>query len=340
MRTCTLALAALLLVACNDDRDPAPLVKTPRILAMIVDPPEALPGEDVRLRMLAFDPASRPLTYDYRICLDPGSFFGNITADMGDPDTGAMAICQPVPGSDATVVVDGMFTDQLYRLLPTFAAQAHLSADTLQGLVDTVGIPLQLRVRITAPDPVTGEPTLLITGVKEFGMTTRAHRTTNPPYVYFSIEDSVFLGGVDPDSFECTLWGGTDAPVLHASVPGMPVRTAHLAPLDNPFDWEETYPYIDYSQSIQIGREGAYYSWFTTSDAPERCTREACHTIRPGDDTTQVSATADPNDPTAFVTRETEWDLPSTPGTYHFWLVVRDGHLGEAACHTTITIIP
>lgn len=342
MRAHRIALlaAAALLVACNNDLDRVPLVKTTRVLAMVVDPPESAPGQDVSLRMLAFDPAGRPLTYDYRICIDPGSFFGNITADDANPDTHAMADCVPVPGSDASVVVDGAFTQQLYDSLPLIAGRAGLAVDTLYGLIATVGIPLQLRVRIYTPDPTTGAPVLAITAVKTFALTTRPNPTTNPPYVFFSIEDSSFLGGVDPDSFECVLWGGSPAPVFHASTPGQPVRMAHLSPQDNPFDWEESYPYIDYTQNIQIGREGAYYSWFTTSDVNVPCVHEDCHTIHEGGDTTQVSATADQNDPLAFVTRETDWDLPSTPGTYHFWLVVRDGHLGEAACHTTIEIIP
>ena len=66
--------------------------------------------------------------------------------------------------------------------------------------------------------------------------------------------------------------------------------------------------------------------------------QKGCHTIVEGDDTTQVSATADPTDPAALMQRDAVWELPSTPGTYELWLVVRDGHAGEAACHTTIEV--
>ena len=346
MRAALLALASVVLLsACNIDLDRISLVKTPRVLSIVADPPEAAPGEDVRFHVLAFDPAGRELRYAYRRCIDPASFTGGITADEGDSDTGVMPICDGdyVPGTGDTFIVQGADLQQLYDDLPVFVAAAHLSAESIEGLVSAIQLPLQVRVRITAIDPATGlETAPLITAVKTFGLTTRTPRTTNPPYVFFSVGDSLFLGGVDPNSFECTLWAGTPAPVFPASPPighGDPVAVP-LVPRDNPFDWEETYPYIDYARTIQTGHEGAYYSWFTTSDVSTPCVHSDCHTIHEGDETTTVSSSARPDDPMTFLTRDTFWELPSTPGTYHLWLVVRDGHLGESACHTTITVTP
>jgi len=337
------AASLVLLAACANDLDRISLVKTPRVLAMVADPPEAAPGEDVSVRVLAFDPAGRELHYAFRACVDPASFFGSFTPDEGNSDTHAMAFCTDLPGNGNSTVVPGIYTQMLYDQLATFAPAAGLTADTLDQLVGSVGIPLQVRVRVTAVDPMTGaETATLITAVKTFGLTSRATRTTNPPFVYFSIGDSLFLGGVDRSSFECTLWAGSPPPVFHASPPqghGDPV-SAFLLPHDDPNTWEETYPYIDYSRMVRLGREGAYYSWFTTSDVSAPCLHSDCHTIREGDETTSVSSTADPHDPFALLNRAAEWDLPSTPGTYHFWLVVRDGHLGEAACHTTIEVVP
>ncbi len=338
------AIASVVLVACANDLDREPLVKSPRILAIVTDPPEALPGQDVHVRVLAFDPMGRELHYAFRFCIDPAALLGGFTPDGSNGQGVVQPICFPLRADHNTATVPGALTQAIATQLPMYAAMGGINADTATAVLATVGLPLQIRVALSAPDPA-GVDAPVVSGLKLFGLTTRATRTTNPPYVFFSVGGSVFLGGVDPSSFECELFPFSDPPVFRGSVPdarpGHPdihVARVALRPLDDPFQWMETYPYFDYSSGIQTGREGAYYSWFTTSDVNVPCMHSACHTIVEGDDTTQVSATADPTDPSALMQRDAVWELPSTPGTYDLWLVVRDGHAGEAACHTTIEV--
>lgn len=358
-RSMALAFSFVLVAACSNDLERAALVAGPRILAIVTDPPEAAPGQDVHVRVLAVDPHPpdpmhpRELRYTFRLCIDPQSFFGGFTPDGTQGLDAPAIVCLPLRGNGNTATVPGALLQTVTDALPMYAAQAHLDPAPVEQALATYGIPLQIRVAVSAIDPATGTETTLISGVKQFGLTMRAQRTTNPPYVYFAIGKSVFLGGLPNGSFECTLWF-SDPPSFPASVvdPGdnnyEKQRYAVLSPLDNPFDWMETYPYLDYSSQLRTGREGAYYSWYTSSDRSGHCVvpaqlggregQDQCHTIVSGDETTQVSATAMRSDPQALAGRDAVWILPRVPGTYDVWLVVRDGHLGESACHTTIEV--
>jgi hypothetical protein len=360
-------LVCALLAACNIDLDRAPLVGSPRILAIVADPPEPAPGEDVHVRVLAVDPgvpphvAPRALHYTFRLCVDPASFFGGFTPDGSNGVAPPTVFCYaPVASRDNTYTIPGGRTQMIADALPQYAGLAGLVPQAVEDALATVGIPLQIRVAVSAIDPTSGTDTTLVSGVKLIGLTTRAHRTTNPPYVYFSIGDSIYLGGLPNDSFECHLWSSAPVRVIASISDASTACTSNgdlppdewtndllLTPLDDPFDWMETYPFYDYAQTLHTAREGAYYSWYTTSDFTNtdvnphgcHCVHQRCHTIHEGGDTTQVSATAMESDPDALMHRATSWDIPSTPGTYDLWLVVRDGHLGESACHTTIEVV-
>jgi hypothetical protein len=352
-RTLALVIGFALLAACSNDLDREPLVGTPRIIAIVADPPEAAPGEDVSIRVLAFDPSRRTLHYTFRLCVDPASFFGGFTPDGSNGVSPPDVVCLPLHGSGNSVTIPGAITQTIATELPMYASMGGLNSDAVEQVLATAGIPLQIRVAVSTTDMASTMETTLVSGMKLVGLTTREQRTTNPPYAYFSVGDSIFLGGFG-DSFECTLWF-SEPPRFKASVanpdtsldsngdlrPDKITTEVALEPLDDPFTWMETYPYFDYASQLHTGREGAYYSWFTTSDVDlttAHCQHERCHTITDGGDTTQVSATTQPTDPTALTQRGTTWDLPSRPGTYDVWLVVRDGHLGESACHATIEV--
>jgi len=64
---------ALFAAACSDDFDPSSRVSELRLLAVQADHPFALPGDDVHLTALAFDPEARPLTWAWGVCLEPSS---------------------------------------------------------------------------------------------------------------------------------------------------------------------------------------------------------------------------------------------------------------------------
>jgi hypothetical protein len=69
------ALAALAstLVACGADFDPSSRVTSPRILAVQADAPYAAPGQEVKLSALGVDPAGRPMTWAWSICVNPAA---------------------------------------------------------------------------------------------------------------------------------------------------------------------------------------------------------------------------------------------------------------------------
>lgn len=319
-RSIFLALAtAALAVGCGLNLDPPTLVKTPRILAIVADPPEAAPGQDVRLRVLAYDPMGRELHTTFHACLDASAFFG--TSSNGNGMSSTMRLCNDYEGVDAEVTIPGEDMDVTAYL--AFIPDAEVRR-LVEGLLATAGLPIEVHVDVSVTDPSSGEEVVLVSGFKRIGLTTRPHPTTNPPYVYFAIEDSVYLGGVGTDPFECHPW--LSEPI---QVPASPAEgeldTLTLEPLDDPDEWTESFLIYDYAGTVRTGYEGAYYSWYATGGVMSV-------------ETTQ--GPAHDAEPTAYdaVIRNNEWSVPREPGTYDFWIVLRDGHLGTNACHTTIEV--
>ncbi|HEX5660469.1 MAG TPA: hypothetical protein VFX59_24910 [Polyangiales bacterium] len=66
----TIAILVLLLgaSACSDDFDPGSLVTKTRVLAVQADTPFALPGQEVHLSALVYDPEDRALTWAWGEC--------------------------------------------------------------------------------------------------------------------------------------------------------------------------------------------------------------------------------------------------------------------------------
>lgn len=312
-----LATAALA-VGCNMGLDAPTLVKTPRILAIVADPPEAAPGEDIHVSVLAFDPMQRELHYHFRACLDAASLFGTSSNGNG---AGSMAMCSEYDGVGNGVTIPGSATNITPFL--AFIPDPQVRA-LVETLLATAGVPIEVQVEVSATNASTGEEEVLVSGFKRVGITTRASPTSNPPYVYFAIEDSVYLGGVGDDPFECHPWL-SDSIRVPASPAEGDLDTLDLVPLDDPDQWLESFPIYDYSGSIRTGYEGAYYSWYATGGVMSS-------------ETTQGPAHGAEPTPYDAVIRNNEWSVPREPGTYDFWLVVRDGHLGTNACHTTIEV--
>jgi hypothetical protein len=66
-------MLSLSLFACAKDMDPPSRVEELRLLAVEADQPFALPGDEVHLRALAFDPAQRALSWGWGVCVDAAS---------------------------------------------------------------------------------------------------------------------------------------------------------------------------------------------------------------------------------------------------------------------------
>jgi hypothetical protein len=360
-RVVPLALAAML-VGCITGLDEPTLVKTTRILAIVADHPEVAPGQDVELRVLAFDPMDRELHYAFRACFIPSALFGGGSSNGSGGVGPAQQFCSPwsAPSTSYAWTMPGDFSRTLTGFIDMLPETGDVTRGQAEAVLATAGIALtvEVHVSVTGDD---GTQQVLVTGTKEIGITTRADPTTNPPYIYFDVVTHVpvqstdpsavatrtsYIGGIDPaHPFDCVPWFGPAATAV-ASQPGaitdyderhrdqVPNRVT-FQPADDPTAWEESFPIYDFSGHVRTGYEGAYYSWYTTASLVDR--HDVAHATLRGDVTQAPAHGADPS-PIDATLRNIDWLVPREAGTYDVWLVERDGHLGTVACHFTIEV--
>jgi hypothetical protein len=362
-RWASVVALALALVGCAASLDEPTLVKTPRILAILADHPEVAPGQDVQLRVLAVDPLGmgRELHYSFRTCFDPAAFFGAPTSNGTGGMMAMSGLCTPrsTPSTSEQGVMPGDFTTQIINVIGTLAPTAQFDpAALLARVLPTSGGPVTVEVEVSTPDPTTGDEVVLVSGRRSIGITTREHPTTNPPFIYFRVRteapeqdrmadpvEVAYIGGTDPaHPFDCVPWLSAPATAI-ASTSDAIADPAHphehapnhvsLAPADDPSTWEESFPFFDYTGSLNTGYEGAYYSWYSTASLPDH--RDQVHSSL-HTETTQGPSHGAPPSAIDDTIRDNTWDVPREPGDYDLWLIVRDGHLGQLACHFTIAV--
>lgn len=306
----SLGAAGLSSTACIGQLDPPTLVKTPRILAILVDHPESRPGTDLGLGVIAHvpdDPAGLTTRYRWRLCASLPRVLeaAQIPAELPIPDT-----CETLESTGPTALVPGDRTATLARLLTSLPAGGAFDASFLTRILESAGVPFQVEV-----DVLDASGAVLVTGLKTLAITTRdtplPPPTTNPPAVPFTIgdgdgplEDLSIAMPADLFDLACMATAGP------ATLPT--ARELTITPQPST-DWTEEYPIFDYSGSIRIGRENEYYSFYATAGS---ITDE---TTRPPD-------------------RATTWTSPEAAGTTRLWIIVRDGHLGTRGCWVDLTI--
>lgn len=304
-RALALSLAGLSLAACTASLDPPQIVVTPRILAIVAEPPEAAPGEDVEVRAMISIPeaAARPLSLRWQACLDPqevlrASGFRGIEIP-GRPDCDPQTLAEGEP-----YVVRGERTAALVEMLRAFASIAGFDVSLFESVLATAGLAYYVDVAVLDAN---GE--LLVSGYKRAAMTTRESPTTNPPRPTFRAGEVSILPDPD-DPFGCVAEDGrTPAFAPRAEVVLAPI----LPPGFDEEPWIETFPIFDYTGGLQIASENAYYTWFATAGAISDAT------TRPP-------------------MRESTWTTPEETGPQTLWLVVRDGHLGQSACRLDVLV--
>lgn len=300
-------LAALALLgglgslACTGNLDPPTLVKTPRILAIIADPPESAPGTDITVGVIAHvpdDPEGLTTTYAWRLCASLPRVLdaADIPADLPLPDT-----CETLPSTGPSATIPGSETAMLAMLLRSLPTGGAFDASFLTRILDTAGIPFQVEVDVL---DASGE--VLISGLKTVAITTRTAPppTTNPPVVLFSLGEQDVAMPDDLFDHRCV---PTSGPLL-ATVE----QEIEITPIPG-IDWTEEFPIFDYSGVLRTGRENEYYSFYVTGGSL------SAETTRPPD-------------------REVRWTPPEEPGTVRLWLIVRDGHLGARGCHVDVDV--
>lgn len=312
--------AALLLapttVACIEGPhfDPAEIVKTPRVLAMVADHPDAPPGQDVRVRALVVDPEERPLDLDWLVCASAESLGG------GDGLSGAQYGMQrsdhgctlgqpgvvPLAREGEVGVLPGALTtlafSELARLSDVFGPD--LPPELLQRLANDVGLPLTVQVTVRTAGQV------LVRAFKRVLIRNGDPHGTNPPEPRVRIGDRWFTTDTTPGAapFECVPedGGALEVTALHGA-------DVALHPDPDDARWFESYTVLDPQGGLLVHQESGYYSWFATA----------------GSFATDV---------TQSPTRDNVWTAPIETGPQSLWVVVRDGHGGNTACRVRIAI--
>lgn len=318
--------AALLSSGCLDiNFDPPYLVKGPRILAIVAEPPEVPFGQDVLFEALLVDgdgadlAAAPGVELRFMVCMSAREVFA--ASGLGgsgledDCRDGGEDLVRLETGGELPPGVARLPGSAFLRLLEDLmnlgggggggggdAPQLDPElAMTLARVIAEVGVPLRMQLEVWRD----GE--LLMSGFKRFAIAQRADLTTNPPAPRFAVEQR-WLSARDGGARRCVPEDGGEAPVVVAG------SEVELAPDPDEEPWLESYPVVGLDATLLINQESAYYSWFSTGGS------------------FSSSITQRPE-------RDVRWTAPEEPGTYPMWLVVRDGHLGMSYCRTEITVI-
>lgn len=339
-----LALTAIFLGGCiNIDLPSETRVQSTRILAIVSEPPEFAPGQDLVMSAMVTDAEGSPIVGDeaglrfrWSVCLDLQTLFG--AADQPLPEeaesdgprcrdeaSGRIELQQggdlPVGFGRLPGAASQALFDQLALLLPLLENADPLAAEAIEQLVDTVGLAIVIDFEIfEARDD--GSEERIALGFKRVAITQREDPTTNPPEPRFEV-GGVELSAREVDTpFVCLpVEDPEDRPRVLAGerleiVPEEEGLLSEVPEGEEPGleDWIETYPVISLDGSIQINEESAYYSYFGTAGGfAEGITQ------RPF--------------------RNEVWTAPADPGVYPLWIVVRDGHLGGSACRFEVEVV-
>lgn len=240
-----LALASLLALGCGDSGfDPPSLVSGPRVLAVIVTPPEARPGEDIALTPIVAAPNGEELTLEWRVDLSTATLAAGAGQAIGEASEPIVLESDGVLPGEATALA-------IESLLALVEGAAPGTPEHVVGLVyEQVGLPVI--ATFVARD---ASGAIVVEGFKRFFLTPRADVTTNPPPPRFSI-DGRWMSARSGDPLACEPEGAAPEVVAGA--------IAILAP-DEDEAWLETYPALDIEGEPVENVEAAFYSWHSTA---------------------------------------------------------------------------
>ena len=197
VKTGVVLFAVGLLAGCLDDLPDVGKVDKFRVLAVVAEPPEVGPGDEVKLSALVIDPEGREISYQWAACLAPEQETGfGASSDTGTsggngystniPPTCVDLATDPKSGSldlgtaeTATVTIpEDFLTDEAFKTL--YGLPDSLPPLAIGLLKSVAGANLTISLRVTA-----GETTL--DTFKRVNVSTAAAKNQNPADVVFHL---------------------------------------------------------------------------------------------------------------------------------------------------------
>lgn len=174
-------LLPLFALACEEPLEPGSKVDSFRVLAQQVDQPYARPGETVQFSSLSFDPQSRPVSWVWASCVNPGdsSLEGCLAQIVhgADPTAAVFAMGQGEDAPELTIPSDALSSlpDEAKRFASVGVVSAACPGDLSIG-EGPGGLPFRCQELDTGRDMALDE---FIVGIKRIGVR-ESERNRNP----------------------------------------------------------------------------------------------------------------------------------------------------------------
>ncbi|MEZ4408368.1 MAG: hypothetical protein R3A52_18105 [Polyangiales bacterium] len=298
MKRCLVALLALAAGGCIEDLDPEAIVRGPRLLDMIAEPPEINPGGSTTLRAV-LGRTTGSASYRWITCVPPDQTRGaSAVSDFGGGGTndecfGEGVVTRPLgDGPTATLSVprNTIDVDALAARFGDVAPRALLERFATEvGIVVGVGVIIEV-------DGVT------LRGYKRVVVSLNPRPNQNPPPPRLRVGGTQVVAVAGED--RCEAEGGGPVRLRRGvEVPLVP---------DPDESWAERYTVLDATGQFEARDERIFYSWFFTAGNFGR------------------GLTRSP-------IRDNVWVTPTIPGPHAMWVFVRDGHGGSSGCRVDVS---
>lgn len=277
------------------------LVDRPRVLAVLVDPPEARPGEPITTRIVvATSDGAAPLpAASWAFCATPKLLTENGSVSASCLAEGVTPIAVTRGGITAPLPATGCFD---------FGPETQ-SAEVRPRDADVTGgyfVPIRARVEVPADEPLTA-----------FGFARIACNLGSAPADLTKRFAAEYVRNDNPRLLPIEGRLESGASVDFTAVPrGARVALRAAWPASD----AQTYALFDVrAQQIVLGRESMRVSWFTTAGSFER--------DRTGRTDTEIESFTD-----------NTWTAPDAARPVQLWAVLRDARGGVAIATVTLTV--
>lgn len=330
MRTCGLLIVmACFALSCADSLLPSEIVRGPRILAVIADPPEANPGAAFDLRVVGVDPTrtSGQFHFEWFACLDPSDSLAALGVRVPEWLRQGCIKTLPLPTGEMLRVIEengdrARVPSSVSALLTSDAALDQLAAGsglprtTIDRILATSGIPLAVEVWMiegTDTGDTWGEAVVLQRARKRIAL----RRTSGDDHASHNPSVPSLIVHRAPAGAEFT-FGATAEQPTECLGPTLAVSASDLLVfLPGTNTPHEAFQVWDFDGHVRTVTEELYFNWYATAGGfSADVTRH-----REGTLDAQVSFRA-----------------PASAQHVDLWMVVRDGHLGTSACHFGLEI--